>query len=432
MADKQNGWTASDQGGSSGPTRRRVLAASGIGLGATMLSPLPLRFALAQSKPYKIGTMQPLSGAAAIIGKTALVGVQMAVDRINKAGGINGRPVELIVADYESKPDVGRRKAQKLVDEDGIDAHVGGVLSNICLACMPVFEEYKLVNIVGVCLDTTMTTSKCSRYTFRPFDYAPAQAVAFAPYLVNKLGKKWHIAYADYAWGQSTRDAYAEQIKKLGGEVVGTTGIPIGTADMTPFLSKISGDFDGLFGIFFGKDGVTIGNQAYDLGLTKKYKFAGDGALAESTNLPALGNKIEGFVGINRYVPLLEPPLDTPWNKKFFDEAVPRLKAVDPSASVPARYVQSNFEAMNALKLGIEKSGFQGRDDTPKLIAALEGLEMKEGDDFPQGDKTLRKEDHQAFLRQFITETKNGQFKILQVIDKDKTIFPPACKFAAT
>ena len=95
----------------------------------------------------------------------------------------------------------------------------------------------------------------------------------------TKMGKKWHIAYADYSWGQSTRDAYAAEIKKNGGEVVGTTGIPLGTADMTPFLSKISGNFDGLFGIFFGKDGVTIGNQAYDLGLTKKYKWAGDGAI---------------------------------------------------------------------------------------------------------------------------------------------------------
>ena len=212
-----------------------------------------------------------------------------------------GRPVELIVADYESKPDVGRRKAEKLVGEDKIDAHVGGVLSNVCLACMPVWEENKIVNMVGVCLDTTMTTSKCSRYTFRPFDYAPAQAVAFAPYLVNKLGKKWHIAYADYAWGQSTRDAYAEQIKKLGGEVVGTTGIPLGTADMTPFLSKISGDFDGLFGIFFGKDGVTIGNQAYDLGLTKKYKFAGDGAVAEFDQ-PAGARQQDR--GVRRHQPL--------------------------------------------------------------------------------------------------------------------------------
>ena len=430
MADKQKGGTASNQNGAGGPTRRRVLAGSSIGLGAAVLSPLPLRFALAQSKPYRIGTMQPLSGAAAIIGKTALVGVQMAVDRINKAGGINGRPVELIVADYESKPDVGRRKAEKLAVEDMVDAHVGGVLSNVCLACMPVWEEQKIVNMVGVCLDTTMTTTKCSRYTFRPFDYAPAQAVAFAPYLVNKMGKKWHIAYADYAWGQSTRDAYADQIKKAGGEVVGTTGIPLGTADMTPFLSKISGDFDGLFGIFFGKDGVTIGNQAYDLGLIRKYKFAGDGALAESTNLPALGAKIDGFVGVNRYVPLFDPPLNTPAHKKFFDEAVVRLKEVDPTATLPDRYVQSNFEAMNALKLGMEKSGFRGREDTPKLIEALEGLELKEGDDFPQGDKTLRKEDHQAFIREFIFDVHEGKYRILDVIPKEKTVFPPECKFA--
>jgi branched-chain amino acid transport system substrate-binding protein len=426
----EGGFEMTDGKGWNGPTRRRVLAGSSIGLGAAVLSPLPLRFALAQSKPYRIGTMQPLSGAAAIIGKTALVGVQMATDRINKAGGINGRPVELIVADYESKPDVGRRKAEKLAVEDMIDAHVGGVLSNVCLACMPVWEEQKVVNMVGVCLDTTMTTTKCSRYTFRSFDYAPAQAVAFAPYLVNKMGKKWHIAYADYAWGQSTRDAYAEQIKKAGGQVVGTTGIPIGTADMTPFLSKISGDFDGLFGIFFGKDGVTIGNQAFDLGLTRKYKFAGDGAVAESTNLPALGAKIDGFVGVNRYMPLFDPPLNTPAHKKFFDDAVVRLKEVDPTATLPDRYVQSNFEAMNALKLGMEKSGFRGREDTPKLIEALEGLEMKEGDDFPQGDKTLRKEDHQAFIREFIFDVHEGKYRILDVIPKEKTVFPPECKFA--
>ncbi len=434
MSDKwkEEKW-AQDSWYSGKVTRRRVIgygAATAGALGATMLVPAPWRAAFGQAKPYKIGTMQPLSGAAAAGGKTALVGVQMAVDRINKSGGVNGRPIELIVADYESKPDVGRRKAEKLVVEDKIDAQVGGFLSNVCLACMPVWEEAKIVNMISVCLDTTLTTTKCNRYTFRPFDYAPAQAVAFAPHLVGKMGKKWHIAYADYSWGQSTRDAYVEQIKKAGGEIVGTTGIPLGTADMTPFLSKITGDFDGFFGIFFGKDGVTIGNQAFDLGITKKYKWAGDGAIAESTNLPALGTKIEGFVGINRYIPVLEKPLDTPAHKKFYDEALKRLKAIDPSGPLPDRYVQSNYEAMNALKIGMEKSKFQGRDDTMKLIEALEGLEMKEGDDFPQGDKLLRKEDHQAFVREFIFEIKGGKHKIVEVVAKEKTMFPPACKFA--
>src|SRR5262249_52837074 len=288
------------------------------------------------------------------------------------------------------------------VVEDLVDLHVGGFLSNICLACMPVFEDAKIVNMISVCLDTTLTTTKCNRYSFRPYDYAPAQAVAFAPYLVNKMGKTWHIGYLDYSWGQSTRDAYTDEIKKAGGTVVGTTGIPLGTADMTPFLSKIKGNFDGFFGIFFGKDGVTIGNQAFDLGLTKKYKWAGDGAIAESTNLPALGEKIEGFVGVNRYVPVMDPPLNTPAHKKSFDEAIVRLKQIDPSGPLPDRYVQSNFEAVNCLKIGMQKCGFQGRADTPKLIEALEGLEMKEGDDFPQGDKTLRKDDHQAFVREFL------------------------------
>ena len=65
-----------------------------------------------------------------------------------------------------------------------------------------------------------------------------------------------------------------------------------------------------------------------------------------------------------------------------------------------------------------------------KLIEALEGLEMKEGDDFPQGDKLLRKEDHQAFLREFIFEIKGGKHKIVETVAKEKTMFPPACKFA--
>ena len=412
-------------------TRRRLVGyGAGAGaLGATMLVPAPWLAAFGQAKPFKIGTLQPLSGAAAAGGKTSLVGVQMAVDRINKAGGVNGRPIELIIADDELKPDAGRRKIEKLLAGDRIDAHQGGLLSNVCLACMPVFEEHKVVNMIGACLDTTITTRKCSRFTFRPFDYAPAQAVAFAPSLV-KLAKKWHIAYADYAWGQSARDAYVQQIKKNGGMVVGGTGIPLGTADMTPFLSKIRGNFDGLFGIFFGRDGVAIGNQAFDLGLTKKYKWAGDGGIVESTNLRALGNKIEGFVGINRYLPILDGPLDTPAHRKFLAEASARLKQIDPSGPPPDSFVHSNFEAMNALKLGMQKSGFRGREDTMKLIEALEGLEMTEGDDFPLGEKVLRKEDHQAFNREFIFEMKDGKYKILEIVPKEKTMFPPACKFA--
>src|SRR3990172_12852507 len=98
-------------------TRRKFLglgAAAAGALGATLLVPPPWRLAFGQARPYKIGTMQPLSGPTAAGGKTALVGTQLAVERINRTGGINGRPVELVIADYESKPAVGRRQAERV------------------------------------------------------------------------------------------------------------------------------------------------------------------------------------------------------------------------------------------------------------------------------------------------------------------------------
>src|ERR1700756_3258361 len=93
-------------------TRRRLVGRSAKAagaLGAMMLVPAPWRAPFRAEKPYKIGNLQAKTGGAAVGGKTASVGIQMAVDRINKSGGINGRPVELLLEDDESKPDVARR-----------------------------------------------------------------------------------------------------------------------------------------------------------------------------------------------------------------------------------------------------------------------------------------------------------------------------------
>ena len=108
-----------------------------------------------------------------------------------------------------------------------------------------------------------------------------------------------------------------------------------------------------------------------------------------------------------------------------------RLKAIDPSGPLPDRYVQSNYEAINCLKLGMEKCGFRGREDSQKLIDTLEGLRMTLGDDFPTGDKEMRKEDHQAFPQEFIFEIKGGKHHIIAAVAGDQTLFPPTCKLTA-
>src|SRR5258708_14232952 len=125
-ADEGNG---PGRTGRNGLTRRRMVgrAAAGgaLAFGGALAAPMPLRYALAASGPYKIGSIQPLSGGAAAIGKTALVGLQVAVERINKGGGILGREGKLIAEDGESKPDVGRRKTEKLLIVAKVDAPVG-------------------------------------------------------------------------------------------------------------------------------------------------------------------------------------------------------------------------------------------------------------------------------------------------------------------
>src|SRR6266852_9467106 len=131
---KEGKWAQVEDFWYSGKTsRRRFLgfgAAAAGALGATVAVPAWWRSAFGQAKAFKIGTLQPLSGTAAAGGKTALVGVQMAVDRINKSGGLNGRPIELLIGDYESKPDVGRRRAEKLVVDYKIHAPAGGPLTS--------------------------------------------------------------------------------------------------------------------------------------------------------------------------------------------------------------------------------------------------------------------------------------------------------------
>ena len=93
--------------------------------------------------------------------------------------------------------------------------------------------------------------------------------------------------------------------------------------------------------------------------------------------------------------------------------------------------MQSNFEALNAVKIAMEKSKFEGRKDTMKLVEALEGFEAKPATTSRKGDKTLRKADHQAFLTEFIFEVRGGTYHLKQSVPKDKTLVPPACHFSA-
>ena len=144
-------------------TRRRFLglsAGAAGALGAAILVPAPWREAFGRQTVPDRDAPAPVGAAASGAngpGRGPDGGGPDQQERQRQR-----RAIELLVTDYESKPDVGRRRAEKLVVEDQVDAHAGAYLSNMCLACMPVYEERKVVNMITVCLDTTITRASAA------------------------------------------------------------------------------------------------------------------------------------------------------------------------------------------------------------------------------------------------------------------------------
>jgi branched-chain amino acid transport system substrate-binding protein len=399
----------------------KALALAGVVSSVDILGPWDKRV-FGKEKPIKIGHPDPLTGPYASLGSCGVWGATVAVDRINKAGGINGRPVELIAEDTQGQVPMALRKIRKLLTKNKVDVLQGLTSSAVCLGSMPTAKEFKTLFMTGICMATDITREKADRYTFRPYNNATIQAVAFGPWLVKNVGKKWQFAYADYAWGQSEFKEFAISIKAAGGEILGGIPIPHPTEDMLPYLSKVNPKADGLHLSFAGHGAVIAVTQAGELGLNKKMGIAGPGAIIAASDLPAMGDASNGVMSINRYPPVIEGPLDTPFNRAFHEEYLKVSKG-----NVANRYSVSNFEGINFIKLAMEQVNYQDKEkDTCKVIEALEGMKVKEGPDFPQGDKFMRADDHQVFCRQFICQAENQKIKVLGFVPLEDGMYPPA------
>jgi branched-chain amino acid transport system substrate-binding protein len=404
-------------------TRRKflkTLALTGAVSSVDLFGPFK-NMGFGKEKPIKIGVCNALSGSLTTLGTWGLWGSMLAVNRWNQAGGHNGRPIEQITEDDEAKVPTAIRKVRKLVLQDEVDCLQGLTSSAVCLGTMPTARELKTLLLVGTCMAAEVTNEKADRYTFRPYDNAILKDISIAPFLVKNVAKKWFSVYIDYAWGQSHNKEFKKYLEKAGGEIVGSLGVPSGTVDMLPYLSKVDPKAEGVYMTFAGNEAILAVKQAYELGLAKKFKMAGPGATVSESELSAQGESANDFFFADRYVGELEKDFNTPFNKRFQEDF---LKV---SKGEPAnRYSLCDFEGINFLKLAMKKANYQDKKkDTPKLIEALEGMQVTESDDFPQGTKFMRAEDHQVFCRMIIGQVQKKVRRILEVVPMEKVIYPP-------
>src|SRR5690606_8728979 len=175
--------------------------------------------AFAQNKPLRIGIIAPRGGIAGTIGECGIRGAEWAVARMNAAGGIGGRKVELLVRE-ETTPKDTIDQFRKLELQDKVDSVQGVVSSGVSLALAPAAEDAKVLTVFwdGTTQDGVVETMANPRYVFKSTDNECEAVMASLLAIKHFKGKFTRIACInpDYSYGRNTWTAFQALLKKYG------------------------------------------------------------------------------------------------------------------------------------------------------------------------------------------------------------------------
>jgi branched-chain amino acid transport system substrate-binding protein len=339
------------------------------------------------AEPVKIGFVYTMSGPFATYGQFAKQGAELAIDEINKAGGILGRPVEACFEDSTGKPDVAMRAIRKLVYQEKVDCLIGLDSSGVAKSVVPSIAQLKTPLIITHAATPDVTGSVCNRYTFR-ISLNLAQNVKAAALLAAETdAKTWTTVGPDYAFGHQSW----EYFEKYLGEINPKTKFlppdqvafpPSKTTDFSPYITKVmQSKPDGVLISLWGGNLIDFVRQGAEMGF-----FNGDyevlitlGAATEV--LSALGDKMpEGLWVGSRYWFLAN---DSDLNQAFVKHYHDRF------GEYPSYNAHGAYGALLTYKAAAEKAKTVAKD---AIVNALEGLTVE----LPVGTITIRPEDHQA------------------------------------
>ena len=367
-------------------SRRDLLKALSVtGVGAALGVPAYLRHAWA-ADPIKIGLPTALSGSVAQYGIQAKRACELFGKEINAKGGIIGRPVEFIYEDTGGDPATAVRKAQKLVEKDGVKFLTGTVLSSEALAVSAKCPEWKVLLISSINGVGTLTTKFFHRYFFRVNTSGPMGVRAATLYLAESPMKRFYGFGSDYAWGRDSMGAFEKQIAAVKKEIIGRDFAPLGTKDFASYISKIKqAKPDGVMVVLAGQDSTIFVKQAAQFGLTKETKLVME--ILELENMKAVGDPMIGIIGSSRYPFTVDTPKNRDFVKRFYDH----------HKVYPDMFDGETYEALEWLAQVITKAK---SDDVEHVIEAWEDSEY-EG---LEGKFFMRKCDHQAVQPGFMVE----------------------------
>jgi branched-chain amino acid transport system substrate-binding protein len=320
-------------------------------------------------------------------------GWELAVEEINRAGGINGRKIEVISRDDGGNPGDAVRVAEELISRENVALLTGTFTSNVGLAVSNLAAQRKIVFIAAEPLTDKIVWENGNRYTFRLRASTYMQTAMLIPEAVKLKKQRWAIVYPNYEYGQSATASFKKLLSKAqpGVQFVGEQAPPLGKIDAGAVVQAlIDAKPDAIFSSLFAADLQKFVREGNLRGLFKNtvvFNILG----GEPEYLDPLKDETPEGWWVTGY-PWSE--IKTPAHQKFLDAYRKRWNDYPRLGSVVG--YTALYSAANALRKA-------GGTDTEKLIAALKGLEMGT----PFGPIVYRAHDHQSTMGAYVGQLTN-------------------------
>ena len=410
------------------PTRRNVLTGLAAAGAATTLPGFTPYVQAQSSAPIRIGFQVHRTGIGAAYGRWYDRTTTAAAKVINDAGGINGRPVEIIAEDDGTDPKRGAEVIEKFATHHKADIAFGTLFSHVVIGSAPRAGELKMPYFV-VSEGHHVASGMLNRYTLQPgITDVKSQVQAMAPFVANNLGKKITMIFPDFAFGHDHRDYFSAAVEAQGGEVVAKIAIPPTETSFTKYFPKIPRDTEVIYHVMVGPAVLTFVKELGEFFGSSRPEIFGFIDSLEAVDLKTPGLEfLEGtyfWEGNPRYAQA---------NQSEHDKVYRAAVGVDQNgASISDGKDVSTYahmfgcwETLHVIKAGMEAPGYQRLSDRAKLIEAVEAMtNMPLSQAHPQGAKIFNGKTHQVFGHQYITQVKGGRLELAHTTSIEDTMYP--------
>ena len=254
------------------------------------------------AETFKVGILCPITGTQAVMSEDLMTGFKLAQEEINAAGGVLGRPIELIIEDTETRPAPGMDAARKLIGVDRVKVISGGFSSGVAL---PIAKYCQKNGILAVLQPPTSPLFRgVGDYIFLTNVLDNYKGKVIADFAVADSGKrKFALMFMNNAFGMALREETIKNLKAQGPEIITDVVYELNKVDYKAELQRLfSKNPEAIIGTYYAKEGMVTVKQAYEMGLLNVDKvpwYCPEMSSSFASAMKEIPQVLEGIKGLN-------------------------------------------------------------------------------------------------------------------------------------